>query len=57
LSAGDPQSLLDLIDIARDFTGWRSWQSHQGRWQATRAGATLPGTPPQWWSLTVDRAS
>ena len=57
LSAGDPQSLLDLIDIAQDFPGWRFWQSSQGRWQATRTGVTLPGNPPEWWSLTVDGAT
>jgi hypothetical protein len=57
LSAGDPHSLLDLIDVAQDFPGWRSWQSNPGRWQATRTGATLPGRPPQWWSLTVDGAT
>jgi hypothetical protein len=53
LTAEDPHSLLDMIDIAQDFPGWRLWQSRGGRWWATRTG-TLPASQPEGFTITVD---
>lgn len=55
LTAGDPDSLLAMIDIAQHFPGWGLWQSPGGRWQATRPG-TRPDSPPDGFAMTVDAA-
>jgi len=48
LTAGDPEALLNLIDIVQDFPGWRPWQSDSGRWWATRGERlTVDGSTPE----------
>ncbi len=49
----DEQASIELASIEGDYPGWKPWRSDGGRWWATRIGARLPESPPEWWAMTV----